>query len=43
MDQTSLLDNIVDSNHKYRPRSKDDKDKNKILLIVQILFMKVED
>ena len=34
MDQTNVLDNIVDFNNKSRTRSKEDKIKNEILLIV---------
>ena len=34
MDQTNLLENMVKFNNKSRPRSKECKDKNEILLIV---------
>ena len=34
MDQTNLLDNISDFSKKSKPRSKEDKDKNELLLIV---------
>ena len=42
MDLTDLLNNIVDFSEKSKPRSKEDKDKKK-LLVLQVLFMKVEN
>ena len=38
--QTNLLENIVNFSNKSRPRSKKVRIKNKILLIVYLLFMK---
>ena len=38
--QTNLLGNIVNFSNKSRPRSKNVRIKNKILLIVYLLFMK---
>ena len=42
MDLTDLLNNIADFSKKSKPRSKEDKDKKK-LLVLQVLFMKVEN
>ena len=43
MNQTNLLENMVKFDNKSRPKSKDDKDKKGILLIVYVLFMRVEN
>ena len=40
IEQTNLLENIVNFSNKSRPRSKKVRIKNKILLIVYLLFMK---
>ena len=40
IEQTNLLENIVNFSNKSRPRSKKVRIKNKILLIVYLLFLK---
>ena len=42
-DQSNLLENIVEFNNKSRPTTKEDKMKKEILLIVQMLFMKIDN
>ena len=42
-DQTNLLKSIVEFSEKFRPRTKQGKDKKEILIKVHILFMKDEN
>ena len=43
MNQSYLLQNIVEFNNKSRPRTAEGKDKKEILVKVHMLFMKVEN
>ena len=43
MDQTNLLENIIEFNNKSKPKIKEGQDKNEILLTVKVLFMKDEN
>ena len=42
-DQSNVLENIVEFNDKYRPKSKEGKDKKKVLMKVDMLFMMVQN
>ena len=43
MDQTNLLENIIEFNNKSKPKIKEGQGKNEILLTVKVLFMKDEN
>ena len=43
MDQKDLLQNLKKNNEKSRPKIKEGLDKNEILLIMEMLFIKVEN
>ena len=43
MDQSYLLNNIIEFNDKSTPKSKKEKDKKEVLVKVHTLNMKVED
>ena len=42
-DQSSLLNNIIEFHNKFRPRSKEGKDKKEILMKMHVHFMNVEN
>ena len=42
MYETNLLENLVEPNNKSRPK-KEAKDKKEIVMVVHMLFMKVEN
>ena len=42
VDQSNLIENMVEFTNKSRPKPKEGKENKEILLIVQVLFMRVE-
>ena len=42
-DQGNLLNNIIEFHNKFRPRSKEHKDKKEILMKMHVHFMNVEN
>ena len=43
MHQSNFLENMIQFNNKTKPKKKLDKEKNEMVLIGQVLFMKVDN